>query len=94
MFGAADYIVASLIQRDQGITLNLLAHEGDAENLTSLLNGSVQSIGANPAELMELQKSGRIRILAVASPHRSPLLPDVPILKEAGIMLSFTPSVV
>lgn len=89
VFGAADYIVANLIQNDQGIQLNLLAHEGAAENITSLLNGSVNSIGANPSELVELQESGRVRILAVASPQRSPVIPDVPTLKESGIDVEF-----
>lgn len=89
VFGAADYIVANLIQDDQDIELNLLAHEGAAENLTSLLNRSVDSIGANPSELVELQKSGRVRILAVASPQRSPVIPDVPTLKESGIDVEF-----
>lgn len=89
VFGAADYIVANLIQNDTGIKLNLLAHEGAADNINSLLNGSVDSIGANPSELVELQKSGRVRILAVASPQRSPVLPDVPTLKESGIDVEF-----
>ena len=89
VFGAADYIVANLIQNDQEIELNLLAHEGAAENITSLLNGSVDSIGANPSELVELAQSGRVRILAVASPQRSPVIPDVPTLRESGIDVEF-----
>lgn len=89
VFGAADYIVSNLIQNETGIELNLLAHEGAAENINSLLNGSVDSIGANPSELVELQSSGRVRILAVASPQRSPVLPDVPTLKESGIDVEF-----
>jgi len=89
VFGAADYIVANLIQNDQGIELNLMAHEGAAENITSLLNRSVDSIGANPSELVELERSGRVRILAVASPQRSPAIPHVPTLLESGIDVEF-----
>ena len=42
--------------------------------------------------LVELHKAGRIRILAVSGDERSPLVPEVPTLKEAGVNVSSTTS--
>jgi tripartite-type tricarboxylate transporter receptor subunit TctC len=34
---------------------------------------------------MEMQKAGKVRILAVTTPQRVPELPDVPTMQEAGL---------
>jgi len=39
----------------------------------------------NPLEVIANIKSGRLRALAVASPKRIPMLPDVPTFAEAGV---------
>jgi tripartite-type tricarboxylate transporter receptor subunit TctC len=42
--------------------------------------------------LVEMHKAGKIRILAVSGEQRSPLVPEVPTLKEAGVNVSSTTS--
>jgi tripartite-type tricarboxylate transporter receptor subunit TctC len=42
---------------------------------------------------IELHKAGRIRIVAVSGDRRSPLLPDVPTLKESGFKVSGTATI-
>ncbi|MDB5829959.1 MAG: transporter substrate-binding protein, partial [Variovorax sp.] len=42
--------------------------------------------------LVEMHRTGKIRIVAVSGDKRSPLVPEVPTLKEAGVNLSSTTS--
>jgi len=53
--------------------------------LTDLLSGqiSMQITGAPP--LMPYIKSGKVRVLATASPQRLKILPDVPTIAESGV---------
>ena len=58
---------------------------GSGQMVTDLVAGHVQlaSIGLPPS--MEYVKAGRLRAIAVTSTKRSPLLPDVPTVSEAGL---------
>ena len=60
-------------------------YKGSAPLVTDLIGGQVPAAFDNlPASLPHIQ-SGRLRALAVAGSQRSPALPDVPTLTEAGI---------
>ena len=58
---------------------------GSGQMVTDLVAGHVQlaSIGLPPS--MEYVKAGRLRAIAITSTKRSPLLPDVPTVSEAGL---------
>jgi tripartite-type tricarboxylate transporter receptor subunit TctC len=58
---------------------------GSGQMVTDLVAGHVQlaSIGLPPS--MEYVKAGRLRAIAVTSTKRSPLLPEVPTVSEAGL---------
>jgi tripartite-type tricarboxylate transporter receptor subunit TctC len=57
---------------------------GSAPMQTDLLAGNVQFAIDNLTGVIELVRSGRVRGLAVTSAGRSPQLPDIPALREAG----------
>ena len=57
---------------------------GSAPMQTDLLAGNVQFAIDNLTGVIELIRSGRVRGLAVTSAARSPQLPDIPALREAG----------
>ena len=57
--------------------------------VTNLLGGHVSSIVSNPAEMIDLLKIGKIRLLCVFTDQRSPEFPDVPTAKELGYNLVF-----
>jgi tripartite-type tricarboxylate transporter receptor subunit TctC len=60
-------------------------YKGTSQLLPDLLAGRVQfTIDSMPAHLPHI-KAGRLKALAVTSAKRSPLLPDVPTLAEAGL---------
>ncbi len=58
---------------------------GSSEVARALAEGSVQGAVENPAPVMPLIREGRLRALAVTSATRSPQLPEVPTLAEAGV---------
>lgn len=67
-----------------GLELVPTAYKGAVPMLTDEISG-VLPIGIDVvASKLELQKAGKIRFLGVSGHERSPLLPEVPTLKEAG----------
>ncbi|WP_434309531.1 tripartite tricarboxylate transporter substrate binding protein [Hominifimenecus sp. rT4P-3] len=67
-----------------GLDYKLVGFEGGAKLVTGLLGGNVDVISTVVSEMYSYVDSGEIRILAVSSPERSPLYPDIPTLKEKG----------
>jgi tripartite-type tricarboxylate transporter receptor subunit TctC len=58
-------------------------YRGSSPAMTDLLAGQLHLLVDTVATSIEQHRSGRIRVLAVASGTRSPLLPDVPTVAEA-----------
>jgi tripartite-type tricarboxylate transporter receptor subunit TctC len=71
--------------RLSGVDFRHTPYRGTPAALPDLLSGRIAVFIASPAELIELHKSGSIRILATTGSSRSTILPDVPTLKESGI---------
>ena len=67
-----------------GIEATHVPFRGSAPMQTDLLAGNVQFAIDNLTGVMELVRAGRVRALAVTSAARSPQLPEVPALREAG----------
>jgi tripartite-type tricarboxylate transporter receptor subunit TctC len=68
-----------------GLDFRHVAYRGTPAALPDLLSGRIAVFVSSPAELIELHKSGSIRILATTGVSRSAILPDVPTLRESGI---------
>jgi tripartite-type tricarboxylate transporter receptor subunit TctC len=66
--------------------LNMLhvPYRGSAPAVTDLLGGQVQSMFDNAPSAMPHVQGGRLRAIAITSPQRSPLLPEVPTVAESG----------
>jgi tripartite-type tricarboxylate transporter receptor subunit TctC len=59
-------------------------YRGAAPALTDLLGGQVDFL-FDPGVAIPHIKAGKVRVLAVGSPQRSPLFPEVPTLDELGL---------
>lgn len=83
--GTSEHLSAELFQYKSGVKFVHIPYKGTAAAIPDLLSGQVSlTFGNMPALLPHIQK-GTLRALAVNSPTRSPVLPDVPTASEAGL---------
>jgi tripartite-type tricarboxylate transporter receptor subunit TctC len=68
-----------------GIKLTAIGYKGGAQMAQAILSGEVPASYSTPADVLALHKAGKMRILAVSSSSRLPLLPEVPTFREKGI---------
>ena len=83
--GAANHLAVLDFNRLARLDLLIVPYRGSAPALTDLLGGQVQLmidpiIGALPHV-----RDGRLKALAVTSPHRSPIAPGIPTAAESGL---------
>jgi tripartite-type tricarboxylate transporter receptor subunit TctC len=67
-----------------GIRLTHVPYKGAGQAAADALAGTVDAMTDNLPSSLPHIKSGKLRALAVLSPQRSPLLPDVPTYRELG----------
>ena len=82
--GSPSQLGAELFKRAAGINVIVVPYKGNAPAVTATLSGEVSLSFGNVAQSVPQVKAGRLRALAVASVQRSPALPDVPTVAEAG----------
>ncbi len=68
-----------------GVDLLHVPYKGTALSIPDVANGNVAMLFDSLASVMPHVRSGKVKPLAVNAPARSPLLPDVPTLSEAGL---------
>lgn len=68
-----------------GVSLNHIPYKGTSAAVIDLAGGQIDMMFAGVTGARALAKGGKIRMLAVTSANRLPVLPDVPTLKESGI---------
>ncbi|WP_082621302.1 tripartite tricarboxylate transporter substrate binding protein [Bordetella sp. N] len=83
--GTPPHLTLALYQSLTGTKLLHVPYKGGAPSLTDLLGGQVDLIFSNYPESLAYVKAGSLRALAVSSKQRSPDLPDVPTVAEAGL---------
>lgn len=84
-FGSTHHLAGELLNATAGVEIVHVPYRGDSQSVTALLGGEVPVIVGTPVLLAPQIQSGAIRGLAVTSPTRTALLPDVPTVQEAGI---------
>jgi tripartite-type tricarboxylate transporter receptor subunit TctC len=79
-----EYQVADQFLKLSGVTMERIPYKGGAQLMPDLVAGRIQ-FNIGPASTgLPYVKAGRLRALAMLTPQRSPLLPDVPTAAEAG----------
>lgn len=66
-----------------------MPYDAGGKAVTGLLSGEVQVLSSGLGEIIELARTGEIRVLAVTSSMRLASLPDVPTLEELGFGVTF-----
>ncbi|MBC5782284.1 4-oxalomesaconate tautomerase [Ramlibacter sp. USB13] len=83
--GTAPHFAAELFKLNTGVVMLGAPYKGSAPAITDTIGGQTQFMFPSLYTALPHVKAGKLRALAVAGPQRSPLLPDVPTLKEMGI---------
>jgi tripartite-type tricarboxylate transporter receptor subunit TctC len=80
--GQPDHIAGELFQRLAGIHMTHVPYKGGGPALIDLISGDLQIMFATYVVALPHVKNGRLRVLAVTTPQRQPLLPDLPAVAE------------
>ena len=80
--GGAPHLAGVLFGSMAGVELVHVPYKGGAQATADLLGGHVSLMFAGMGAAISNIQSGKLRALGVASPDRSPLLPDVPAIAE------------
>jgi tripartite-type tricarboxylate transporter receptor subunit TctC len=83
--GTTQHLTGELFKLRTGTNIVHVPYKGTAPSLTALLGGEVEMTFANIPAISAHVKAKRLRALANAGTKRSDQLPDVPIMREAGI---------
>ena len=83
--GGTGHMSAELFSHQLGLKMVHVPYKGASQALTDLIGGQVMMMFDEMTSSMTHARSGRIRPLAVTSMTRSPLLPNVPTVDEAGV---------
>ena len=83
--GSSDHLTAELFWQQTGTKGVHIPYKGGAPAHTDLIGGQVDASFQNINAVAQYIKAGKMRALAITSPKRSPVLPDVPTLAEAGV---------
>jgi len=83
--GGSPHLTAEIFQQATGTRMMHVPYKGGGPAMTDLMAGHVNLLFASILEGSGHIKAGKLKALAVTSAQRSPALPDVPTLAEAGI---------
>src|SRR3954470_9956275 len=83
--GGSPHLTAEIFQLATGTQMTHIPYKGGGPAMTDLMAGHVDLLFASVLEGSGHIKSGKLKGLAVTHIKRSPALPDVPTLAEAGV---------
>lgn len=83
--GTTPYLATELLKSMTGVQAVHVPYKGGAPALADLVAGQLTFMIENVPGTLPLVKSGKLRALAISSVHRSPLVPDLPTIAEAGV---------
>lgn len=82
--GGALQLVSLLFQRAAGVRMTEVSYRGSAPAVQDLIAGRLDMLFDAGISAFPVAQSGQARLLCVSGPARSPVMPDVPTIAEAG----------
>jgi tripartite-type tricarboxylate transporter receptor subunit TctC len=84
--GSLSHLSMESLAIKAGVKIVHLPFPGSPAAVTALLRGDVQLAALPAASVVPQGREGKLKMLGVTSPKRSPLLPDLPTLREHGLI--------
>ena len=83
--GVAPHLAAVLFENAVGVKMLHVPFKGGVAAVTAVAAGDVNLSFATPPSVLAIAQTGRVKMIAVTSVERSPMLPDLPAISEAGV---------
>ncbi len=83
--GTEPHFAGELFKVNAGVEMISVPYKGSAPAVNDTIGGQTQFMFPSLFTALPHVKGGKLKALAIAGPKRSPLLPDVPTMKEAGV---------
>jgi tripartite-type tricarboxylate transporter receptor subunit TctC len=83
--GAAHQVAAEMFNQAVGIEMRNIPYKGGAPAVGAAVAGDVPIVVVDSAAATSQIRAGRLRVLAVTSAARTPLVPDAPTVAESGV---------
>jgi len=83
--GSSNHLCMEMFKSMTGVDLLHVPYKGSAPAVTDLIGGHVDVMFDNVPNVLQHVKAGKLRALAVSSRERSPFMPDLPTVAEAGV---------
>jgi tripartite-type tricarboxylate transporter receptor subunit TctC len=83
--GTQAHLGMELLKMMTKTDITQVSYRGTAPAMTDIAAGVVEVMFTGPPSALALAAGGKVKILAVASPTRSQLMPQVPTVQEAGV---------
>jgi tripartite-type tricarboxylate transporter receptor subunit TctC len=90
--GSLSHFVGISVGLATSVRMTHVAYKDSGVGIIDLAAGRLPMMITGLSPLVEMHKAGRIKLLAVSGDTRSPLVPEVPTLREAGVNVSSTTS--
>jgi tripartite-type tricarboxylate transporter receptor subunit TctC len=83
--GTPYHMAGELLKHMAGVKIVHVPYKGSAQARTDVLGGQVDIMFDAIPTMVEQVKAGKVRAIATSGKTRSPIMPDVPTLNEAGV---------
>ncbi|MFN0304259.1 MAG: tripartite tricarboxylate transporter substrate binding protein [Burkholderiales bacterium] len=83
--GSVNHLVLELFKHRTGTDVVHVPYKGIAPAMGDLIGGQISMLTTTISGALPHLKQGKLRVLAVTGARRSPMLPDVPTMAEAGV---------
>jgi len=83
--GSTAHLTGALMAQTAGIDMGHIPYRGDAPALNDVIGGHVPIMWNTLGSVLPHVRAGKLKALAVGTPERLSVLPDVPTAKEAGL---------
>lgn len=85
--GSMDHLVVAAAFQGEGFdakSVRYVAYDAGGKALAAILSGETQLLSTGLGEVLEMSKSGQVKVIAVTAPSRLKAAPNIPTLKEYG----------
>ncbi len=83
--GSSLHLLGELLKLKAQVRMQHVPYKGAGPAVTALLGNEINFMFSSIPPILPHIKSQKVRAIAVATPRRSPLMPDVPTINESGI---------